>query len=263
VIHCAHASRGGVVTCSGNLPVSPGESPDSCDAQSHTVLMRLLLLLLSTALIAQGAAPIRVLFIGNSLTVTNDIPATVEALAKANGERIVTKTVAYPNFSLEDHWGQGDARQVIAQGGWSFIVLQQGPSPLPESRVLLVDFAKRFAKEAKRVKARTALYMVWPAWSRSGDFDGVKLSYETAAREAGAIFLPAGEAWRLAWKQDANLEFYGPDGFHPSQLGSYLAALVIYQALTGKPLVRLAASYLSDTQIRRLQQAASQALGHE
>jgi hypothetical protein len=229
--------------------------------------MRFLLLLLSIAIIAQGAAPraapIRVLFIGNSLTVTNDVPATVEALAKANGERIVTKTIAYPNFSLEDHWSQGHSRRVIAEGGWSFIVLQQGPSALPESRVLLVDFAKRFAKEAKRVKARTALFMVWPAWSHSGDFDGVKLSYEAAAREAGAVFLPAGDAWRLAWKQDANLKFYGPDGFHPSQLGSYLAALVIYQGLTGKPPVRLAASFVSGAQLKILQQAASQALGHE
>lgn len=221
-----------------------------------------LLLLLSTALIAQAAAPIRVLFIGNSLTATNDVPATVEALAKANGEHIVTKTVAYPNFSLEDHWSQGDSRRVIAEGGWSFIVLQQGPSSLPESRVLLVDFAKRFAKEAKRVKARTALYMVWPAWSRSGDFDGVKLSYEAAAREAGAIFLPAGEAWSLAWKQDANLKFYGPDGFHPSPVGSYLAALVIYQGLTGKSPARGAASFISDAQLKLLQKAASQALSH-
>jgi hypothetical protein len=52
----------------------------------------------------------------------------------------------------------------------------------------------------------------------------VKLSYETAAKEIGGLFLPAGEAWRVAWKRDPDLHFYGPDGFHPSPLGSLLAA---------------------------------------
>jgi len=168
----------------------------SRDAQGNIVPMRRFTLLrLSIALVfgicSQGAlaAPLRVLFIGNSLTATNDVPALVEAIAKANGEQIVTATIAYPNFSLEDHWQKGDAKRAIAAGGWSFVVLQQGPSALPESRLLLVDFAKRFAKEAKRVNARTALFMVWPATNRTGDFDHVKLSYETAAREAGAVFL--------------------------------------------------------------------------
>jgi hypothetical protein len=209
------------------------------------------------------AAPLRVLFIGNSLTATNDVPALVEAIAKANGEQIVTGTIAYPNFSLEDHWQKGDAKRAIAEGGWSFVVLQQGPSALPESRILLGDFAKRFAKEAKRVNAKTALFMVWPAANRAGDFDHVKLSYGTAAREAGAVFLPAGQAWRLAWERDPTLVFYGPDGYHPSPLGSYLSALVIYQGLTGKSPTRSIAGLVSDAQARILEHAASQALGRD
>jgi hypothetical protein len=180
----------------------------------------------------------RLLFIGNSLTAANDLPGLVEDLGKANGERIVTRMVAYPNYSLEDHWSHGDARRAIAEGGWRFVVLQQGPSALDESRVLLVEYAKRFAAEAARVHARTALYMVWPAAARSFDFDGVRLSYQTAAREVGGVFLPAGEAWRVAWRRDPKLEFYGGDGFHPTRLGSYLAALVIFEGLTGKAAAR-------------------------
>ena len=199
----------------------------------------------------------RVLFIGNSLTAANDLPAMVQAIAKANGERIDYRMVAFPNYSLEDHWNRGDARRAIAEGGWHFVVLQQGPSALPESRILLVEYAKRFAGEAARTHARTALYMVWPASSRAFDFDGVKLSYQTAARETGGVFLPAGEAWRIAWKRDAALAFYGPDGFHPTRLGSYLAALVIYQGLTGKAAVRPAPGMSSDAEWRILQSAAA------
>ncbi|HEY2908054.1 MAG TPA: hypothetical protein VGJ29_19265 [Vicinamibacterales bacterium] len=184
-----------------------------------------------------AAAPRQVLFIGNSLTTTNDVPGLVEALSIAGGERIVCKTVAFGGYSLEDHWNQGDARRAIAKGGWTTVVLQQGPSSLPESRVLLVDYARRFADQARRVGATTALYMVWPSADRLADFDGVKTSYAAAARAVGGVFLPAGEAWRAAWKWNAQLAFYGPDRFHPTPLGSYLAALVIYQRLSGRTLV--------------------------
>jgi hypothetical protein len=220
--------------------------------------------LVALVLAGQGAAPapLKVLFIGNSLTTANDVPALLEAVAKANGQHIVTGTVAYPNYSLEDHWQKGDAQRAIAHGGWSFVVLQQGPSALPESRTLLVDFAKRYALEAKRVNARVALYMVWPASQRAFDFDGVKLSYETAARDCGGIFLPAGEAWRAARRLDASLVFYGPDGFHPTPLASYLCALVIYQGLTGKSPAQSGYGPVSSGQAKLLRQAASLAFGH-
>ena len=87
------------------------------------------------------------------------------------------------NFSLEDHWNQGNARAAIAKGGWSVVVLQQGPSALPESRVLLRDYSKRFAAEARKAGARTALYMVWPSKARARDFDDVSESYALAARD--------------------------------------------------------------------------------
>jgi hypothetical protein len=72
---------------------------------------------------------------------------------------------------------------------------------------------------------------VWPDQSRFFDFDGVSDSYETAAQSVGGLLFPAGEAWRLAWARDASLALYGPDGFHPSLLGSYLVALVMYEQL--------------------------------
>ena len=41
-------------------------------------------------------------------------------------------------------------------------------------------------------------------------------------------------SWRGAGRGPSPL--YGPDGFHPSPLGTYLAALVVTGGLTGKPL---------------------------
>jgi hypothetical protein len=47
------------------------------------------------------------------------------------------------------------------------------------------------------------------------------------------LFLPGGEGWLEAWKTDPTLALYGPDDFHPSPLGTYLVALVIYERISG------------------------------
>ena len=207
-------------------------------------------------------AVLRILFIGNSLTAANNLPAMVEALARATGTVAVeTTAVTASNFSLEDHWNQGNARAAIARGGWSAVILQQGPSALPESRVLLRDYSKRFAAEAQKAGARPALYMVWPSRARARDFDDVSKSYALAARDVAGLLLPAGDAWREAWRRDPSLALYGSDGFHPSGLGSYLAALAIWSALSRESVVGLPGPPgVSAGTLRQLQEAADRAV---
>jgi len=181
---------------------------------------------------------LRVLFIGNSLTSMNNVPALVERLTDAGDVRIRASSITRNDFSLDDHWAQGEAVRLIASGGWSHVVLQQGPSALPASRVELRAATKQFDDVIRKVGARTALYMVWPSEARARDFDAVRESYATAARDVGGVFLPAGEAWRAAWRRDPQLALYASDRFHPTLQGSYLAALVIAQRLTGRQPVQ-------------------------
>jgi len=156
--------------------------------------LRCLLVLLPVMLVAvTGQVPAskaNLLFVGNSLTSANDLPGMVATLSKAAGRPMQVESVALPDFGLEEHWQQGDARKAIARGGWTFVILQQGPSALPESRRLLVDYAKRFDKEITAAGAKTALYMVWPSRQRRGDFSGVSQSYQAAASEVGACCCP-------------------------------------------------------------------------
>jgi len=189
---------------------------------------------------------LRILFIGNSLTAANNLPAVVEALARAEGAgRIETRSVVFPDHSLEDHWNRGDALRAIREEKWDVVVLQQGPSALPESQALLREFTKGFNAEIRKTGARTALYMVWPSSARASDFTAVSRSYTAAASDVGGLLLPAGDAWRAAWKKDKTLALYGPDGFHPSALGTYLSALVIYQRITGRSVVGMPSPFSS------------------
>jgi len=208
-----------------------------------------------------------VLFIGNSLTYTNDLPAILETLLEsADVGPLHIRSVAYANFGLEDHWANGTAQATIRLGGWDVVVLQQGPSAT-EGRPSLLSYSAKYAAIADSIGARTALYMVWPSSNRLFDFDGVSDSYATAARNVGGLLFPAGEAWRAAWARDSTLELYGSDGFHPSITGTYLAALVMFEQLAGRTPVGLSGSFswsglhlqFTTEQARLLQEAAAEA----
>ena len=182
----------------------------------------------------------RILFIGNSLTYTNDLPRVVQALADSlGGGPLEVAMVAFPDFSLDDHRQAGEASKAIARGGWSVVVLQQGPSSLPESRTQLLAATRRFAEEIKKAGARPALYSVWPHVTRQRDFPRAIESYELAAKEVDGILLPVAAAWLAAWKRDSTLELYSSDGLHPSQAGTYVAAIVLYAKLTGQTVSRV------------------------
>jgi len=187
----------------------------------------------------RATADINVLFIGNSLTSVNDVPRLVAALTADSDSPVRATAVTRNNFSLDDHLVDGEATRAIARGGWSVVVLQQGPSALPESQIQLRASTKRFDEAIRRVGARTALYMVWPSDARRRDFDGVHASYAAAAKDVNGLFIPAGDAWRAAWRRDPAVALYGQDGFHPTPQASYLAALVISRVLTGRDATSL------------------------
>ncbi len=182
----------------------------------------------------------RVLFIGNSLTYTNDLPGTVAAVALAGGDTIEVQTVAGPNLALIDHVaGQTNAVDVIQSGQWDYVVLQQGPTPLPLYRDTLILATKWLQPYIQSAGARSAQLMVWPSATKRASFDDVRLSNQLAAKSVGGLLLPAGEAWRAAWAAGPRVALYGADGFHPSELGTYLTALVVYEGLTGKDVTTL------------------------
>jgi lysophospholipase L1-like esterase len=238
--------------------------------------MRRLLALAAAALLAGcaqpalegGREPLRVLFVGNSLTDTNDLPAVVATLARGLGTEIEYETIAPGGTSLEDHWNAGRVPAAIASGRWDAVVMQQGPSALPESQANLREWAERLAALAREHGTRPALLTVWPEDYRSGALGDVIASYANAATAAGAELYPAGAAWQAAWSRAPGLPLYGPDGFHPSPLGTYLAALVVCAGLTGQAPPAVAFSVarpgfrlvVSEARARLLRSAAVDAL---
>jgi hypothetical protein len=203
-----------------------------------------------------------VLFIGNSLTIANDLPGLVRSLAGAGGAVVIeTRDVSQGGFALEDHWATPASRDALAAGGWDVVVLQQGPSALPESAANLIQWAGTWADAIRALGATPALYMVWPERARATAFDSVSTSYRVAAQRADAALYPVGDAWQAAWRRYPTLALYGPDDFHPSLLGSYLAALVLYRGITGRDPPSLTALDIPARTEATLQAAARDVAG--
>jgi hypothetical protein len=214
---------------------------------------------------ASRPASLRVLFVGNSLTQTNDLPAQVARLAAASKRAFAYRTVVFGGFNLEDQWNEGEARAALHTGDFDVVVVQQGPSALPQSQVDLAKWASIWADEARSSGTRLALWTVWPEAWRQGALTDVIASYRNAAVAAHADLYPAGEAWLYAWQCLPSLALYGPDGFHPSELGTYAAALVVYGGLFKAPVRTIAAGKpgLEAKTVRLLQWSAAKALGRK
>ena len=181
---------------------------------------------------AEPPGPMRVLFIGNSLTSWHNLPAFVKELARSQGDTTFSyRMIAPPAVGLEDHWSIPRTRAALANERWDVVVMQQGPSAEAASREHLCTWAKRFADLARENGARPYLLGVWSA-GRLGLSEVID-SYAAAGAEADAPVLPAGSAWREVWRRKGVLQLHARDGLHPSRMGTYLAALVVYSGLRG------------------------------
>ncbi|MEO5903316.1 MAG: hypothetical protein ABIQ55_04825 [Gemmatimonadaceae bacterium] len=175
----------------------------------------------------------QVLFIGNSLTYTNDLPGTLSDLAKSVGDTIVAASVTNPDFAVIDHVnGLSNARVAITSRKWEFVILQQGPTTLPVNQDTLILATKIFDPIIKSSGGKTALFMVWPTSDHADLFPDVLQGVQLAADAVGGIVFPAGEAWKAALVADSRTPLYGSDGYHPAVLGTYLSALVFYEMIT-------------------------------
>ena len=184
------------------------------------------------------SATVRILFIGNSLTYYNQMPAMVKALADSLGiTGVQTAEVAKPDYALEDHWNDGQAKRVIEKGGWHWVVMQQGPSAVLANRANLRAWVQTFAPLIRAKGGEPALYQPWPQLVNFSDFDASAESYRLAAEDVNGRLLAAGNAWRAAWADDPTLPLYDPDGLHPSIPGSYSVALTVVGGIFRRSVV--------------------------
>lgn len=195
-------------------------------------------------------ATLRVLFIGNSYTYYNDLPAMIAALgAPGSGTptrpHIEVESLTEGGATVQRHW-EAMRQDRVRMGPWSAVVLQ-GQSVEPIAAFTGFNtYVGRFAGVIAAADARAVLFATWArragdalyaeSWS-GGDFATMSArldgAYRRSAMNHGAEVAPVGARWAEALGERPSLGLYDVDGSHPSLAGSYLAACVLYRTLTG------------------------------
>lgn len=178
----------------------------------------------------------KVLFIGNSHTYYNDMPATFEKICKDNGEEVEVTMLARPDFGWEDHVISADVRFNLVHGHYDVVVLQHKVNPQGDL-ALMEDAGKRLIELVVLSGARPVLFMPWAA-----EADGeagqeiIRSAYRKLQIMTGADLAPVGEVWWQFHAMCPDVELYDNDGEHASKAGSSIAAITIAETVLGREL---------------------------
>jgi hypothetical protein len=183
-----------------------------------------------------SAAPLRVLFIGNSFTHGNDLPAMVKSLSGQAKKPLSIKveSVTKGGARLEWHWNNGAALKKIREGGWTHVVLQDFSNIAVTDKASMFKHIRLFDAEIRSSGAKTLLYMTWTVKTKPQDQDPIAKAYLDIGKELGALVVPVGLARQAALKSNPAATIYAHDDKHPSPEGTYLAACLFYAMLSGQ-----------------------------
>ena len=202
------------------------------------------------ALVSCGSGEkVRILFIGNSLTYMNDLPAVFAALAKHH-KNVIYDSYAPGGYRLSQHAADPQLLEKIKKGGWDFVVLQE-QSQVPafsqeqvgrESYPYAAALCELIRKDSPN--AQIAFYMTMAR--RDGDAENAKFfpevatyagmqsrineTYTEMARQNQGIVVPVGRVWQEMRSRRPEINIYF-DEAHPNLTGTYLAACVFYATL--------------------------------
>ena len=180
----------------------------------------------------------RVLFIGNSYTAVNDLPGVLRELGKSAQSPVTFEVAQHTpgGTSWETHDADPAVEQLIQQG-WDTVVLQDQSAQPWFAKGIKPALVSLDAK-IESTGAETVLYMTWGRVQDPNIYPpnyamemAVNNYYERHAGTVGARVAPVGRAWERALRDPAQ-SLHAPDGSHPNERGTYLAACVFYTTLT-------------------------------
>ena len=190
------------------------------------------------------------------------VPALFKSFARQAGLAYDVSLETAPGMNLDFHYEQ---KAPLIARAWDHVVVQ-GYSTLdadtPGDAAKIIDYSARLARLFHAANPRVDVRLV-ATWSRadqtylaSGHWYGrpiesmaidVRAACDQAAERSAHIHavIPVGEAWNRAFAEGIaapnpyrgvgpdQVNLWAADGYHASEYGYYLAALVIFGSVTG------------------------------
>jgi hypothetical protein len=179
---------------------------------------------------SKSETPEEILFIGNSLTYYNGglDHHLMELVSSADPPlEIQAESFVRPGKPLEWIWEHTKAREIIAEGDYDLVVLQDA---LHHSGVeSFHEYTRLFTEEIRAAGAEPLLFMTWARQKLSTN--EISQAFGDIADELDLEVAPVGLAWARAIEERPELDMYRFDLLHPSIHGSYLAVCVFYATM--------------------------------
>lgn len=201
----------------------------------------------------------RILFIGNSYTAVNNLPAILGSIIKNSGNPVPAITAVTPGGqTFKGHLAYAATQAAINAGNWDVVVLQnQSQEPAfaeidAQNRADMVQSAAELSRRI-RLKSPHARIFFYETWARHANYwsanqprsEGASPSemqarlrkwYGVVAQTNHATVVPVGDAWEYHYTTSNPIRLHASDNSHPAFVGSYLAGLVFYGKIYGVPL---------------------------
>lgn len=214
-------------------------------------------------LTANGQDTLKVLFIGNSFTSANQLPALFNKLCLDNQKAVKVYQHVPGGISVADtaqgtsaHWRNSTLFSLIRTKKPDVAIIQDnqgrfvldsglfpGASPVIAGHLKLADSVSFYNSCSKVI-----LFAGWgtqnglPPYGNTGIemIDRILKNYLHLNKQMFETIAPIGEAYKLSITTNPTLNLWASDQTHPSINGSFLSALVIVKTLFDTPIDSIA-----------------------
>lgn len=185
-----------------------------------------------------------ILFVGNSYTYYNEMPALFEKLCRENGRDVTVYSVTKGGRELRAYGDSADETTaaldaLVREHKFDICFLQeQSTLPLRDYDAFIAGL-ECVMKKVRGCTERFILYATWGrkegshtlkdyGWTNRSMTEQLRDAYNKAAAQLGAEVSQVGQCF---YEAAPGIELYAADLSHPSFYGSCLAALTHYRAV--------------------------------
>ena len=209
----------------------------------------------------KNKTPERVLYIGNSYLYYNDSlhNHVRRMLEEAYNKEIDTGNYKSVTISGSRSWHHNidypiKYKNLGAEKPFELVIFQggSGETDTDSERKIFSETIKKVIKVIHQSGAEAALYMIhaYTEPHESADpkmIENIKKMYINAGNESNALVIPVGIAFENAYKQNPEIQLHKSfDGSHPSLLGTYLAACVVFSSITHETPLNIQYNYFNN-----------------
>lgn len=218
--------------------------------------------------------PERILYIGNSYLYYND---SLHNHVRRMLEEVYDKEIDTGNYKSVTISGSRSWHHNIdysikyknlgAEKPFELVIFQGGSGETDtfSERKIFSETLKKVIKTINKSGAEVALYMIH-AYSEPHEnanpqmIEDIKKMYINAGNENNSMVIPVGIAFENAYMENPDIQLHKSfDGSHPSLLGTYLAACVVFSSITHETPLNIQYNYfnnISDEDRKFLQKIA-------